>query len=292
MEVNYERYYRVIAKKIMKAIAAGARTGEEKGYTFGRTKRLDIEVTFEDILEHIIRINGKCERTGIPFPLVSKDEHYSMKFARQLGFNPLISPSCDRIDPNKGYVLGNIQIVIQFYNIGKGAKSQTETNELMAFLNTPPKEHTIYETIKETKTNNINLKQSNMKTATAEIELIKTLIDNEASEYALKFYIQTQFNNKVEAKVGDVKTNSLEKLYGKAYVQRREYIENSSTEINKFEANHINLKELFGLKDNHAVFANSKSDKLIQNNINIVRVRILRGWGYAVSKEDVIKYNL
>jgi hypothetical protein len=305
MEVNYENCLRVMAKYLSKSIKGSSKTNDKKGYSpknqgklGARTEDWVIEITEQDIYEILIETNATCPKTKNKFPLVTNGKHYTMRMARKLGFNSQLSPSVDRINPLIGYIKGNIQIVVRWYNLAKNSNSQTEMDEAMRMLNSPPDKHTIYQITKETetKTNNINLKQSNMKTttATAEIELIKTLIDNDASQHALKFYtqIKTQFNNKVEVSINEVKEKDYETLYGKKYAKRRFYIENNSIEIPNFETNHINLKELFRKKDNHAVFAASESEKLVQNNINIVRVRILRGWGYAVSKEDILKYNL
>jgi hypothetical protein len=296
MEVNYERYYEVIAKRIMKAIKSSARKPEEKGQFYGRTEAIPIDITFEQILDRVKQINGKCERTGINFPLVKTETDYCMSSARKLGFNPLLAPSADRVDPNGMYTMSNLQIVIQWYNMGKGAKSQTEANELMEFLRNPPNEQRIYntitkETIDETKTNNKNLKQNNMKSATAEIELIKALIDNDASEHALKFYMQTKFNNKVEFSINKVSDNSKEKKVGKPYIERETYLDNNTTEIDELGENHSLLIKVLNVKDKHAMLSSNKFNKVMKHNIKLVKAKASRGAGfkYGIDKNDISK---
>ncbi len=189
--------------------------------------------------------------------------------------------------------MSNIQIVIQWYNLGKGAKSQSEADEVMELINNPIQEQKVYETKTETKTN--NEKQKTMKSATAELELIKTLIENDASEHALKFYIQRQFSSKVEVSVNHIDKNDenyREKKYGKPYSIRREYFDNNSIEVYEFEPNHIGLKELLNIKDSHAMFVNSKLDRLVENNIKIYCKKAKRGYSYAIDREDALKLKL
>ncbi len=40
MKVNYEKHYRVIAKRLLKSIRSSARTAEDKGQSYGRTKEI------------------------------------------------------------------------------------------------------------------------------------------------------------------------------------------------------------------------------------------------------------
>lgn len=303
MEVNLEKHLRIMAKTLFKSANNGSRTNIEKGYYFknegksgGRTQKWDIDIDEEYIFQLLKQTNGTCIQTGYKFPLVNNSNHYTMNASRDLGFNSLFSPSIDRIDPKLGYIKGNIQIVVRWYNWAKNKHSQKEMDEVMRMLKNPPKEHIIYESKKETKTNNINLKETKMKTTT-EIELIKTLIDNDASQHALKFFtqIQTQFSNKVEVTINEVKGTEYEnlvRLYGKPYADRRINVQNNSTEISYFESNYISLKELFDVKDTHAVFASSRLDEVINKGIEIVRVKAKRGWIYGIDRENVSKLKL
>jgi hypothetical protein len=291
MKMNYEDCYRVMAKRLLKSIRSSARTAKDKGQSYGRTKEIIVDITLEQLVERLKQTNGKCERTGISFPLVKSEKDYCLSSARRLGFNPLLAPSGDRIDPNGIYTMNNIQIVIQWYNLGKGAKSQSEADEVMKLINNPINEQKIY--TNKTKTN--NEKQKTMKSTTAELELIKTLIENDASEHALKFYIQRQFSSKVEVSVNHIDKNEenyREKKYGKPYSIRREYFDNNSIEVYEFEPNHISLKELLNIKDSHAMFVNSKLDRLVENKVKIYCKKAKRGYSYAIDREDALKLKL
>ena len=49
--------------------------------------------------------------------------------------NPLKAPSLDRIDNNKGYEKGNVNLVTRFENLGRGAATIEEFNSLCSELN-------------------------------------------------------------------------------------------------------------------------------------------------------------
>jgi hypothetical protein len=303
MKMNYEDYYRVMAKHLFNSVKGSSKTNDKKGYSTknqgrlgARTEDWVIEIDEQYLFELLKETKGMCAQTRYKFPLVSNGKNYTKNAARKLGFNSKFSPSVDRINPLIGYIKGNIQIVVRWYNSAKNSNSQQEMDEVMRMIQNPPKEHVIYDTIKETKTNNTNLKETKMKT-TIEIELIKTLIDNDASHHALKFYeqIQTQFNNKVEVSIDEVNGTDYEKferLYGKPYADRRINVENNSTEISYFESNYISLIDLFEVKDTHAVFASSKLDEVIRKGIEIVRIKSKRGWKYGIDRESVSKLKL
>ena len=47
------------------------------------------------------------------------DKEYKRWQLVQMGINPLLMPSIDRVDSNGHYTIDNIQIVIQYHNLGK-----------------------------------------------------------------------------------------------------------------------------------------------------------------------------
>ncbi|MGY6517454.1 MAG: hypothetical protein ACXIUZ_01950 [Lysobacteraceae bacterium] len=75
-----------------------------------RADRIGVEfdLTFEWVEGRILQ--GRCERTGLPFYL----EQSKWQFAGPL------SPSLDRIDPEKGYTTDNTRVVVWVYNQAKG----------------------------------------------------------------------------------------------------------------------------------------------------------------------------
>ena len=298
---NKEKYFEVMVKRLMQSIKKSARTGKEKSFNFGRKERIIIDITEEQLLERLIKTDGRCEITGYPFPLVCNEKYYIQSQARILGFNPLMVPSPDRIDSNGIYTMNNLQIVIQGYNMGKGDKTQAEMDEYMSFfeINNIPDTHTIYKPFKNEEEEiykPINQYIMETNNTIPQIELIKTLIDHNESEHALKYYMQSMFSNKVVANVsipkkkkGKDKTNSIEEKYGAFYAIRKDYIETNSVEVNNFNDNHISLLEVMEVKDNHAIFATKLSDLLVEKNIQIFHIKKGRGYKYAINKTELHK---
>ena len=66
---------------------------------------------------------GVCEVSGLPFDL-----------RRGLGRRSPFSPSLDRIDPKKGYVKGNVQVVVWCYNAARGDWGDEVLNTLVQAL--------------------------------------------------------------------------------------------------------------------------------------------------------------
>ena len=291
MEINYEIYYRVIARKIMDAIKSGAKTSKDKGYSFkkrgkrgGRIKEWPIEVTYEQILERIIQIEGKCEKTGWPFPLVLSAVHYTKQWARKLGFNPGIVPSCDRIDPKKGYTIDNIQIVIRFYNLGKNSLTQEEIDELMSHfdLTNIPTEHTIYEEIKN---NNINI---NLKIKTMNKELLNYFIDQNEFDKAEKYF--EYCNNKVTTKKNSNNTDNSTKRRTMTHSERKDWFEKNREFVNNCSDSMLSITALClnksGHADNSKVFQTKWSQKIIDNKLKVYALPSGRGVEYFINKED------
>ena len=71
----------------------------------------DFSLTNEDLTKLFIKSNGKCALSGLPLTVERK--------------NPLIA-SVDRINSNKGYVKGNVQLVASCVNLAKHKLSQKD----------------------------------------------------------------------------------------------------------------------------------------------------------------------
>jgi hypothetical protein len=86
-----------------KALKSRVAAYEKKG------KKLGFNLTPEYIQKLFDSCQGKCQTTGLPF---------DMKVGTKEKRNPY-RPSIDRINSNKGYVKGNIQIVLAIVNTMK-----------------------------------------------------------------------------------------------------------------------------------------------------------------------------
>lgn len=75
-----------------------------------KKQKLEYDLDHQFILNKYNQQEGKCIKTKIPFVLNN--------CLRSEGKGPW-SASIDRIDPNKGYLKDNIQIVCLMYNLGK-----------------------------------------------------------------------------------------------------------------------------------------------------------------------------
>jgi len=98
---------------------------------YGRKTKREIDPNIENILRRVLtnkikkHLNPKY--VGPPFLLFDKVSHY--RDAGKNGYNTLFKPSADRIDCEKDYVDGNIDIKTMFDNMGKGGKSEYDFNE-------------------------------------------------------------------------------------------------------------------------------------------------------------------
>ena len=104
----YKREERSFEKFLLSRFNRAKVNANKKGRTF--------DVKFPYLLALLRKKNYKCAATGVQ---MSKN-YYSL--------NAL---SIDRIDSNKSYVKGNVQLVCKFYNIGKKNKSDTEARQLI-----------------------------------------------------------------------------------------------------------------------------------------------------------------
>lgn len=67
----------------------------------------EFNITKQDILDLLLKANGRCMATGIP---LSNDRAAGQRMG-------LWRPSLDRIDSSKGYIVGNLRIVCAVFNI-------------------------------------------------------------------------------------------------------------------------------------------------------------------------------
>jgi hypothetical protein len=96
-------------------------------------------LTYEQLYSMMESINWKCAKTFIDFPLL--DKGYKRWQLVDMNTNPLIMPSVDRIDSNAHYTIDNIQIVCQFYNLGKTDNEDRFADEIIKLIKRVDNEH-------------------------------------------------------------------------------------------------------------------------------------------------------
>jgi hypothetical protein len=79
-----------------------------------KRRHIDFKITIDDVFPGVA--NGVCQLTGLPFDFNPHKEKENNPYA----------PSVDRIDNNKGYVPGNIRIVLWAVNSALGESSDEE----------------------------------------------------------------------------------------------------------------------------------------------------------------------
>lgn len=87
-----------------------------------KKRNLEFSITREQVEEWLII--GKCQVTKLTLDLKFDDDR----------MNPL-APSLDRIDPRRGYVPGNVQMVCWVYNRAKGDGTADDVLLLVEALN-------------------------------------------------------------------------------------------------------------------------------------------------------------
>lgn len=116
---TFRRKYAANAGAIRAAAKAHRDTPQGRAYYLWKNARNrsgpDFNLSRERILQKILA--GRCERSGLPFnPSASTGSGMMNSFA----------PSLDKIDRTKGYVEGNVQVVVWCYNSGKGVMTDEQ----------------------------------------------------------------------------------------------------------------------------------------------------------------------
>lgn len=95
-----------------------SRTKKVAARKFGRknARPLDFNITKQDLIDLWDKQNGRCAVTGV----IMKHK-----------WNSVRSASLDRIDSGKGYVQGNVHLVCQFVNLGKGSHSLSDVVDFL-----------------------------------------------------------------------------------------------------------------------------------------------------------------
>lgn len=91
-------------------------TARNRANKFNLPFDLDVDYVY-DLLK-----TDKCPKTGLPFEYKNKGKNFRER-------HPM-TPSTDKIDPSKGYVKGNVQIVCWWYNLSKAMYTDEQVLEL------------------------------------------------------------------------------------------------------------------------------------------------------------------
>jgi 16S rRNA C967 or C1407 C5-methylase (RsmB/RsmF family) len=109
----YKKYFghkRVNQKRDETLLANGVYTKYHSIKARAKIKNIDFNIEYADIV-----IPDKCPLLGVPF---------------EVGKNNPYNPSVDRIDPTKGYVKGNIEVISELAN---RMKSNANKEQLVTF---------------------------------------------------------------------------------------------------------------------------------------------------------------
>lgn len=275
-----------LAEALMDSIMGSAKTPKEKFDTeYGRKDRIRVEVTKEELVERLIKIECKCEKTGVPFPLFPKKTHYKTKL-KEFNVNPMLMASGDRINSDDFYRIDNIQLILRALNLGKG----TNTNEhLMMFMNNiknPPTELIIYEKENKVETKNENNMVTNQKNVDA--DLLSFLIANGYSDAAKQFYLDAVLQNKdskikVSVKKSSKKTKDGEKI-------RYAYFDDYSNSIlveSVNENEYIRFKDYTGSNNDTDARKAAPMQFVVDNKIKPFRIKVSNGHRWYLKKTDV-----
>tara|TARA_Y100000310_G_scaffold82949_1_gene79639 strand:+ start:66 stop:971 length:906 start_codon:yes stop_codon:yes gene_type:complete len=114
-------------KKLMERVRSSAQSAEDKGQIHGRKEPLEIGITWEDIKEQFEK------QSGYEYYLLKIGIKRKIDLDRVYNSYDQLSPSIDRIDSSKGYILGNFVITFRYLNLGKGPISEDEFVKILKY---------------------------------------------------------------------------------------------------------------------------------------------------------------
>ena len=205
------------------------KTDSEVNIVYGRKIKRDICPDIKNILKGVltdkIKEHLNPNYVGPKFLLFDKVSHYSE--ANKNGYNTLFKPSVDRIDCEKDYVEGNIDIKTMYDNMGKGSKSESDFNEYNNF----------------NKLNNNKMKNQNntpnnntIQLKPIQDDLVKYFVDSGSANYAANALYQF----KTEQSTFNITTNP------KQPIQTNQKKSSSQMAAERFN-NHLKTKKLLEL---------------------------------------------
>ena len=107
---KHRKYFQANFKNWLRVVLISIRASSKR-------KKLEFTIDLNNVLHVFQKQNKLCALTGIPLTHITKD---------------LRSASIDRIDSNKGYIIGNVQIVCKAINLAKNTHSN---QEMIDFIN-------------------------------------------------------------------------------------------------------------------------------------------------------------
>jgi hypothetical protein len=105
-----EEFTDVLASKLLRSINKSViKSQQDKGILKDNNDpRWEIKITKKDLKDQMLKQNNKCFYTGVPLKSCYNSKHLSR--------HPL-AISVDRIDNNKGYILGNFVFTLRGINL-------------------------------------------------------------------------------------------------------------------------------------------------------------------------------
>lgn len=134
-EANPDKVEKYYATQKTKSVAIAARAkkfretieGKAKSLCLAASQRsrksgLELSLSWHIVFVMLHLQDFKCAQTGISFEFSTQGTHRKLR--------KLTAPSIDRKDNDKGYTIGNIQIVCWFYNAAKGTSTDNQIWQL------------------------------------------------------------------------------------------------------------------------------------------------------------------